>query len=245
MKKNIDALTLDVITNVRAKENIVNDKTDRDGLSQVFLSGGLHDIELEKIIDFLLDLLSNLKDQKHEMIIGRINAVKNQDYIEYLNNKDICLWTKIMEYKPRKIPILQHLKNKFIDLLSPQYKQPWAFCKINDLNKLKDVLIKYWFCYGGNWIFLIGGEQFNEERWNNARIGIESFTNIWNTIKIVSNEIFCSVVISDDYQIEIFFHNSNYDFTMNTIKTLLKKYNIEIAEERIIPAEINSFSNSG
>jgi hypothetical protein len=202
------------IINVDYKKDVNKD------LGLIYIGGrGLHDLDLQLEIDLLIEIINEITDKEKKLIIGRLNANENKKLSVFLEKKNIK-FDKIEDENKKVCTIKSIFKS-----IMPDYSEPWIFFETNDIKNQKHIIEKFWYCYGGHWIFLYPSDNFNFRNWELKKKYIEY--NVSGILKEESKRFKFSLIINDDYEILIYIKRSFLFSTIKKIKKIIVKKKID------------------
>lgn len=175
----------------------INDGKNLDNLCQIYLGGKeLHDLQVNREVRLVFDLIDKFKNPNDRVVAGRLDAHDNTSLVNLFDENNILY--DIVEGKTKKLNIA---KRMFKNIL-PDYSQPWIFWELDKRTNMQFTIEKYWHCYGGYWLFLILSNEFNIGVWKLAKDMMKY--DIWELVKREYSSYNLSILISDDFAIEIF-----------------------------------------
>ncbi|MFA5860010.1 MAG: hypothetical protein WC955_13195 [Elusimicrobiota bacterium] len=195
-----------------------NDKLDEIGIYTIS-NWDRYDLEIQIVIS----ILKNIRQDKHKLIIGRLNALDNNKFIKFLNKQKLS-WSLKMNYKPNMSIIKKYILHSLFGWIMPDYKKPWVFFQINDVKDI-EILLPYWNHYGGEYIFMLTENDFNEVEWTNARN--DYYGTLWQYLGKVALNNYCTLVVGDDY-IQLLLARKELGVIYNKVKTIIEEYNNKI-----------------
>lgn len=173
------------------------DSDQGEKLSYLYLGGkDLHDLPLDAEIGFVCDLLKAFITTGESTLIGRLDADRNRQFVEFLQNKQRQYFLLEGELAT------MNWRRRLTKAISQDYSQPWVFFEENDLSRLRDTLKEFWSCYGGFWLFLFPAKQFDVTIWKQEKERMQY--DIWKLVHDNASKFDGAMLISDDYAIELF-----------------------------------------
>lgn len=197
----------------------ISDK--KPDIFHVYLGGkGLHDLSFEEEYNVVLTLLSTIRQSERPLIVGRLDADGNDEFINALKDRNVPL--QIVEATVRRLSFTKRL---FAPVLQ-DYSQPWVFFEEWDLSRLMGYFADFWTCYGGFWVFISPKEGFDIRPWQNAKAQMRY--DIWELARNQAAGKNSVLIVSDDYALDIFAPMARLECLLEEVFKLARKFRMQV-----------------
>lgn len=184
--------------------------TDIGDVGIISLDKGLHGTPVDWKVSFLLDLVLSLEPDKRKLVIGRLDAYQNEEFVLFLDRARIEELHAIESGEWKKVPLWKRI----LSIVMADFTAPWIFLRTGGFAYLADLMKRFWYCYGGTWLFVSDAGRFRVEDWTAV------------TRKSVEFPFLLHIV--DDYRIDLWFPSQRLTELVRHIDSVTARHAIQL-----------------
>lgn len=166
----------------------------------------------QKLISFISNIVNIMMKSYPYLTIGRLADYKNRDFLSELRS-----------IRDAKLRVLESES-----LLSSDSYESWVFFDSEGVNKISNLLLKYWECHDGGWVFMCSSAEVNMEKWVQIKkhkqyydLDIEDFIDNYGLL----------INTLDDEQLFIYILEENLDDLYKVLNETADSLNLSIKDE--------------
>jgi hypothetical protein len=197
--------------------------TDIGDVGIISLDKGLHGTPVDWNVSFLLDLVLSLEPDKRKLVIGRLDAYQNEEFLLSLDRARIEELHVIESGEWKKVPRWKRI----LSIVMADFTAPWIFLRTADFAYLADLMKRFWYCYGGTWMFLPDSERFRIEEWRTVKDLMKY--DLFPFLSKKSSQFPFLLHVVDDYRVELWFPSPLLNDILPHIESVSARHGVELS----------------
>jgi len=190
----------------------------------ISLDKGLYRSSVGFEISFLLDLVLSLEPQKGEIVIGRLDAYQNEEFLQSLDQTRLEELHVIESGDWKNVPRWKRI----LSIVMADFTVPWIFFRTIDFKYLAELMQKYWYCYGGAWAFFPRLGRFDIEDWRAIKNSMKY--DLYPLLSEKSCLFPFGLHVVDDYRIDIWFPSSRLTQILTHVESVSAQHGVQLSK---------------